>query len=175
MRIAVLSDSHLDQNSIQSNSPIYVRFKQICDLFLKDIDLIIHLGDIQVFEIIEVLSKYGPTEYVKGNVDSDEKIKQSLEVKILESTETIKFPNNFKIAIAHKRVNLYPYVNDQDIRIFLFGHSHIPTIEKNSKGQYWINPGAIKRPAGDKKHPSMALIEISEDGAVSAEIKYYEK
>jgi putative phosphoesterase len=175
MKIAVMSDSHLNHESIQSNSAIFSRFKEICELYLNDVHLIIHLGDIQVFEIIEILSKYGPIEFVKGNVDSDQKIKQSPEVKIIESTETIKLPNNFKIAISHNRVNLYPFVNEQDIRIFLFGHSHIPIIEKNSKGQYWMNPGAIKRPAREIKYPSIGLIEISEDGNVSAEIKYYEK
>ena len=159
--IGVLSDTHLDARSIDENSGMFFRLKKIADKFFKKVDLILHAGDIESIRVIEFLNDYAPTIFVPGNGDIEEPIKKEPEIRIIDKNSISFLPDGLKIAMAHERKKLFSYGSDPSINLFIFGHSHMPSIELYEH-QYWINPGSVKRPCGDIKKTSIAIIEISE-------------
>ncbi|KNF07225.1 phosphoesterase, MJ0936 family [Gottschalkia purinilytica] len=149
MRIVVLSDTH---GSIDNS---ILKISQ-----LKDVDIIIHLGD-NVKDAINLKEKLGiEVIYVKGNCDflgekSDE--------------EKIISLNNKKFFITHG--HLYDVKKDMNkifyrgkelgANVILFGHSHVPTVVKY-EDILLLNPGSPTKPRiGSNK--SIGLIEIKND------------
>ncbi len=171
IKIGAVSDTHLTSQNIKENSGMFSRLKQLADKFFNRVDLIIHAGDIESFEVIRCLQHYAPVVFVPGNVDREDAIINEPEVKILDSKSVKFFPENLKIVISHERKKLFRFGTDPSVNILIFGHSHIPSIEVYDN-QYWINPGSVKRPCGDIAKPSCAVIEITEK--IEAKIEYFD-
>ena len=102
---------------------MFNRLKQIAEKYLNGVDLIIHAGDIESFEVIRFLEQYAPVIFVPGNGDIEEKIVKEPEIKII-SHESVNFlPETIKIAVAHERKKLFRFGTDRSINILIFGHS----------------------------------------------------
>lgn len=152
MRIGVLSDTHLFQDDILEKRPMFQRLTSIVKTAFAEVDEIIHAGDVIVPEVIEFLETMAPVVVVRGNGDFD------VDGDKWDKTLCIQ-REGVKIAVAHQRVDLLPYVNE-GVSVFIFGHSHIPVVEKNADGTIWINPGSIKRPCGPLRKPSVGFLRI---------------
>lgn len=148
---------------------MFVRLKKIADNFFQDVDLVIHAGDIECYEVIRFLEQYAPVIFVPGNGDIESNIIKEPEIKIIDYQLIDFLPENIKIAVAHERKKLFRFGTVPSFNILIFGHSHIPSIEEYDT-QFWINPGSVKRPCGDIKKPSCAIIKISEK--IEARIEY---
>lgn len=132
MLIGLISDTHIPDRAKQLP-------QNVLDAF-KDVDMIIHAGDLTSLDVIEELETIAPVMAVQGNMDRSNGINlpkaKKLEVEGL------------KIGIAHGEV--YPRADTQqlvylakelDVDILVTGHSHQPKIEK-TEGVLLINPGS---------------------------------
>ena len=157
MKYIVISDIH----GIVANLPIIKEKSQDCDK-------IIILGDLYYANFRNRLSPYYNPKYVKellklekdkiicvnGNCDSEEDIKNS-DFPIQEGL--IQISQTPLIYATHG--HLYNDKNwYKENSILLFGHYHIPLIQKKDKCIY-VNPGSISLPKGKEKASYAILTE----------------
>lgn len=139
--IGVISDTH---GQIPSGVP----------QAFKNVDLIIHAGDIGNEAVLDELSKIAPVMAVRGNMDFGNWASQ------LPETEIIKM-GDIVLVVLHivNRLNADP--EKTGYKAVISGHTHRPDVyEKN--GVTFINPGSASYPKFG--HPgSVALIHIKGD------------
>lgn len=163
MLIGIISDTHISkdisfiENFIKTN--------------LKEVDIIIHLGDFIENSVYELLKSTKKFIGVFGNND-DLNIKGALNEKdILEI-------NNIKIGLYHghgmgktSMERAYEKLKDDKVDVIIFGHSHMPLIETKNKILF-INPGS---PCNKRKERWYSYILLKLEGKnISAELKLWE-
>jgi hypothetical protein len=133
IKIGVISDTHDSLNFKES-------LKKAEELF-KDVQLILHAGDIIDFDVIKSLEKIAPVKAVYGNMDKD-KLKGEFPRK-----QVVKV-NNHNIALIHilnKKTNYYQALKkefkNEKIDVAIFGHTHNP-VNEEQKGILFFNPGS---------------------------------
>ena len=135
MRILVISDTHI--STINNN----LDYKILEDI--KSSDICLHAGDFIEYKVFEELSQLTKVYGVCGNMDDDQIKKFLPETQIIEA-------EGIKIALMHGRGSPTKIIhsikstfekNYQDIKIFVFGHSHIP-FDKIINGKIYFNPGS---------------------------------
>ena len=116
-----------------------VSYQKVIDTF-KDVDLILHAGDLTSMEVIEELEKIAPVMAIQGNMDRVNGID-------LPKARVIK-AEDLRIGLVHGEV--YPRADTQqllylarqlDADILVSGHSHQPKIEQ-IEGILLLNPGS---------------------------------
>jgi putative phosphoesterase len=151
MRVGVISDTHV---------PIAARSlpPAVFEVF-KNVDLILHAGDIVDLSVIEELRTIAPVEAVAGNMD--------------DSEAHLKFPLKkilslgvFKVGLIHGKykINVQREMIRKEfdaIDLIVYGHSHTPFWGKVD-GVYFLNPGS---PTDKRYAPynSVALLEVGEE------------
>lgn len=132
MLIGLISDTHIPDRA-------KILPQNVIDAF-KDVDLILHTGDLTSPRVIEELERIAPVMAVQGNMDRVNGIDLP-KAKKLEA-------EGLKIGMVHGEV--YPRADTQqlvylakelDVDILVSGHSHQPKIEKKD-GVLLINPGS---------------------------------
>ena len=132
MLIGLISDTHIPDRA-------KILPQNVIDAF-KDVDLILHAGDLTSPRVIEELERIAPVMAVQGNMDRVNGIDLP-QAKTLEA-------EGLKIGVIHGEV--YPRADTQqlvylakelDVDILVSGHSHQPKIEKTD-GVLLINPGS---------------------------------
>lgn len=152
MRVIVLSDTHIPKRAKELPSELIRELKQA--------DMIIHAGDWQTIEVLDMLKPYGPIEGVHGNVDSELIKQQFPEKKLLEI-------GGFKIGIVHghgqkqttEKRALAAFA-EESLDMLIFGHSHIPV--KKQIDEMWVfNPGS---PTDKRRQPffSFGILELTD-------------
>ncbi len=120
-KIGIISDTHglVRQSVVKS---------------FKGVDLIIHAGDAGGPEVLETLQSITKVHPVRGNVD-DGKWTDGLPV-----TNAVQVGQVF-LYVLHdlNELDLDPAV--AGFNVVIYGHSHIPNIEK-SDGVLFLNPGS---------------------------------
>lgn len=154
IKIGVISDTHISDRS--NDIP-----QKILDAF-KDVDMIIHAGDLVELDVLEKLKKVcSNVKAVWGNMDPEE-VKRALpEKQILEI-------GKYKIAVMHgygapnKLIELLTSVFKNDsVDLIIFGHAHYGVNEKRDNILFF-NPGS----ATDKifaAYNSFGIIEINDE------------
>ena len=137
----------------------------------RDIDRIIHLGDVERdVEELEVLYRY-PIDYVRGNCDytsyaPDYKILEFFGVRILMT-------HGHLYDVKWEYDSIIKAGKNNKVDIILFGHTHV-SMHKNIDNITLINPGSISLPR-DGKGYSFGILEIEENGKFHITIKKMEK
>lgn len=143
MKFVIVSDSHGDISSLKEIAMLH-----------SDADRYIHVGDSERTPL-----EISPFISVKGNCDY-----------------LTNYPNQLiidtpigKMMIRHK-----PYIEDYEIenhniKIYVYGHTHHKHFEKIN-GVYYINPGSITRPRDCSKGSYIILEIINND--IKVEFKY---
>ena len=130
IRVGVLSDTHIPKAALDLPEAVYKE--------LKNIDLILHAGDLIEQSVLEKLEKIAPTHAVHGNMDTHE-LKSCLPQK-----DIIKI-NGFRIGLIHgygPPTKLVGAISKEFTRVdaIVFGHSHTPVNEVIGKTLFF-NPG----------------------------------
>jgi putative phosphoesterase len=130
----------------------------VFDVF-KDVDQILHAGDIGDPSVITELETIAPVSAIYGNIDTwpivsryplSQTVKfQSYSFYLIHEVHSIKY---FRFELFKK--NLKP-------DIVVYGHTHIPAHEYY-QDVLFINPGSASRPKLSKKG-SLAKIELTKD------------
>jgi putative phosphoesterase len=129
----------------------------------KNVDLILHAGDIGRPEILQALRKIAPTVSVRGNNDMGEWAKRVPHLKTVQVEDV-------SILMLHDLKEL-PDSRSRQVQVVVSGHSHRPFIER-SGGILFLNPGS----AGPRRFSlpiSVARLKIdgSRAGAQLVEIR----
>lgn len=135
----------------------------------KEVDHIIHAGDILDLKVIHTLEKLAPVTAVAGNVDSREIFERFGEKKILPF-------DSFRFGIFHGHGKKGKTM-DRAIEAFeenlvdciIFGHSHIPYCGYHGN-TLLFNPGS---PTDKRRNPyySFGIIEVTK--SLSPELIYF--
>jgi len=136
--IGVLSDTHGKLPS------------PVMELF-KNVDLIIHAGDIDSADVLERLKSIAPTVAVRGNMDSGKWTGS------LKETETIRI-GEVVVFVRHNPHGTGMIPASADVNVVIYGHTHQSSIE-SQEGILFLNPGS----AGQRRHGnplSVALLYI---------------
>jgi putative phosphoesterase len=156
MKVGVLSDTHMP--ALVTALPAIV-----FELF-KDVDLILHAGDIVELSVLEELKTIAPVEAVAGNMDGPEVHAQLPSKKIITL-------GRYTVGLIHGkyRIDVQKEMirkEFDDVDVIVYGHSHTPFWGKVN-GVYMLNPGSPT----DKRHApynSVAILEAG--GELKAEI-----
>lgn len=161
MKILIISDSHgMDKN-----------LKYVINK-VKPIDMLIHLGDFNGnYDYIAQLAEC-PVEAVCGNNDffcdiEDEKLINIADKKVFMS-------HGHKYGVSYSPDRIKSIGMGQDVDIIMFGHTHIPLIDKTS-GVWTINPGSISLPRQANRLPTYIIMDVDNYGDVHFTLKYIKK
>jgi uncharacterized protein len=150
MIVGVLSDTHIP-STVQSLPPV------IFDIF-KDVELILHAGDIVELSVLDELRALAPVEAVAGNMDDSEVLARLPQKKILTL-------DRYRVGLIHGKYKID--VQKEMIRkefdsvdLIVYGHSHTP-FWGQIDGLYFLNPGS-PTDALHAPYNSVAVLEIGD-------------
>ena len=158
MRLAIISDTHLPRGA-RALPPA-------CVEQLRAADLILHAGDFMELAVLEDLQALGPTVCaVRGNVDSAE-LQARLPLTRVVAAEGVKIAMVHDAGPSDRRLErLRRRFPDADAVVF--GHSHIPLLERDA-GFTIFNPGSPTERRRAPQH-TMGLATV-DHGAVTFRI-----
>lgn len=151
MLIAVISDSHNNDRAI----------KEVRN-YIKDADVLLFLGDGEN-DIANITKEFNGDVYsVSGNCDF---LGKSPNERIIElEGKRIFMCHGHAYNVKYGYDNIYYRGLSLGVDIVLFGHSHIPIVEKHKEISL-MNPGSISHGAYMAKR-SLGYIEIKEGKVV---------
>lgn len=132
MLIGLISDTHIPDRMKELPEKVFEAF--------KDVEMILHAGDVTSQEVIEKLEEIAPVTAIQGNTDRI--------VGLDLPKTTVVEAEELKIGVIHGEV--YPRADTQqlhylakqlDVDILVSGHSHQPKVEK-VEDVLLINPGS---------------------------------
>ena len=158
--IGLISDTHITDRAREIPQKVKEAF--------KDVDLILHAGDLTSLPVIEELEKIAPVMAIQGNMDRVNGIDLP-KARVIQAED-------LRIGLVHGEV--YPRADTQQLLylarqleadILVSGHSHQPKIEQ-VEGVLLLNPGSpiVPRLADrtvmllkiDKKEVDVELVKI---------------
>jgi uncharacterized protein len=153
-RIAVISDTHMPKKADA--------LPEACVTHLAAAELIIHAGDLSDMATLDELRSNGPPVVaVHGNIE-EPAVREAL-----PATAQVEV-NGLAIGIIH---NGGPAAGRLDrlrrrfpgAGLVIFGHSHIPLLQRAPDGFAILNPGS---PTDRRRQPrhTMAVVEVTIDG-----------
>lgn len=132
-KVGVMSDSH------------GIVPKQIYSFF-KDVDVILHAGDIGSVEVLNELRNFKKTIAVYGNCDDRymaDDVKSLLKVEIEDVKILMTHIGGYP---KHYERNLIPIFKEEKPQLFICGHSHILRVLYDKEFNFLlVNPGACGR------------------------------
>lgn len=157
MLIGVISDTHIPERASEIPENVFETF--------KDVELILHAGDLVTLSVRDKLENLAPTICVQGNMDRYARLKlPEREVMDLEG---------IKIGLNHGEV--YPRGDTQQlsyiamemgVEVLITGHTHWSFIHELDE-ILLLNPGSPTVPR--LSDPTVMLMEL-EDGKLDAKI-----
>jgi len=157
MLIGLIADTHVPYR--RQNIP-----RAVFDAF-RDVDLILHAGDINVPEVLVLLSIIAPVEAIAGNGDDGELAATLGYSKLLQL-------GGFAVGLTHghlgsaKNTPQRALTSIPEADIIVFGHSHVPLIEQRGM-TLLVNPGS---PTDKRRQPYFSVGLLSLDTTARAEI-----
>lgn len=164
MKYGIISDTHItlkdDSEKIKS---ITIQLQKI----FKDVDEILHAGDVNEPFFLNDLKKIAPVKCVAGEEDIIENLEKYIKFSI----------GNFNIGMIHETPdNLEEFVTKEGIQILITGHTHVHLIENKPYNVLILNPGSVMYPKappevkGFKKpiaRSSVITLNIDENDVIS--------
>jgi uncharacterized protein len=132
---------------------------------LRDVDLIIHAGDIGSREVVDGLQDIAPTYAIRGNIDT---AAWGAEFPVTRVVET----GDCRCFVVHDVADLGPAPTNAGFAAVIYGHSHRPVIAIRD-GVVFLNPGsagprrfslpvtlARMRVSGRDLHPEIVHLDV---------------
>lgn len=152
-KILVVSDSHGNHTNLRKAIEVFgPRGEQL--------EMLIHLGDLQCS--LENLQKLVscPIEAVKGNCDIFGNLPITKLITI--GKETVLLTHGHRYECKWSTTPMKELAKANGAGVVLFGHTHIPLID-NSPDVKMMNPGSISEPRQEGRRPTYLVITIEED------------
>lgn len=151
--VGLISDTHIPKKA-------YAIPKKVLEVF-KNVDYIVHAGDIVDLSVIDELEQIAPVLAVQGNmdgVDIGNALPKLNSLKVFDCK--IGVMHDPDIAFGFNKIR--ELVREHNFNIFVYGHTHIADIKWEDKTLY-INPGSATIPSSPMGKTSIALLKISRD------------
>lgn len=149
MLIGLISDTHIPDRMKELPEKVFEAF--------KDVEMILHAGDVTSQEVIEKLEEIAPVTAIQGNTDRIVGLDLP-KTAVVEAEE-------LKIGVIHGEVypradtqQLHYFAKQLDVDILVSGHSHQPKVEK-VEDVLLINPGSPTVPRLADK--TIMILEIN--------------
>lgn len=163
MKLGILSDTH-------------AYFHPALEEYLRDVDLILHAGDLGTPDVLDRLEDIAPVKAVYGNVDGAAVRRRTVEHLRIE-LEGLAFwmthiggrPGRWDRAVVSE-------IRRDPPDVFICGHSHILRIERvrDLGNMLYINPGAAGR-QGLHQVKTCVRLEIEDGAAKQAEVVHLDE
>lgn len=174
MLIGLLSDTHIAFRS----QVLPTQVKRAFD----GVDLILHMGDVWIPDILDELETVAPVLAARGDDDMDEDFGGDSR---MEKRQVLRFDGitlwamhikpRYGLIVPDDRLNSYggilrksPYLAEQETEdrpdVVAFGHSHFAEIE-NYKGVLLVNPGSPTMPSYIPKLGTVGLLSVNDGNA----------
>lgn len=159
MRVGLIADTHMP-GTIESLWP------QVYEGF-KDVDCILHAGDLHVVAVIEELEGIAPTFVCTGNGDLDVEHHKLQEQWVGELAGVNvglvhKFPTPRRADEARLQKKISKIFADADPQVVIYGHTHLAEVHAVG-GRIYINPGSPTLPNNQStRHGTIGFMEISQ-------------
>jgi putative phosphoesterase len=154
--IGLISDTHIPKRAACLPSRVFEIF--------KNVDFIIHAGDLVELSVIDELEQIAPVLAVHGNMDCAEACEG---LPVLDSLKVF----DWKIGVMHDpgilrgMEEMIQAAKQYGFNVFVYGHTHNARIKWEEKTLY-INPGSPTDPASLINKPSVGLLKITKDTIV---------
>lgn len=173
MRIAVVSDTHLPRFGRELPRALRLALRAARP------DLIVHCGDFTSPDVPALFERFAPLEGVAGNNDGPELVARFGRSRVLDV-------DGIRIGLTHGDLGTGRSTPERAARTFapeavdliVFGHSHIPLVDRLPDGRWLVNPGS---PTDRRRQPrySWAVVEIAGTGdghapIVSPTLRYFD-
>ena len=157
-KILVVSDTHgHDEN-----------FYKVLELE-EPLDAIIHCGDFEGSEGRFALAADCPVYFVAGNNDFFSDLGRELEFRLGMHKCFLTHGHHYLVSMDLENIRAEASARGADM--VFFGHTHKP-VAKVLGGVYLFNPGSLSYPRQEGRRPSYLILELSDNGDVSWEIRY---
>jgi putative phosphoesterase len=154
--IGLISDTHIPNRA--GNVP-----QKVFEIF-KNVDFIIHAGDLVELAVIDELEQAAPVLAVHGNMDTPEVCNAFPALNSLKIFDwkigVMHDPN-----ILHGTEEMEQLAKQYGFNVFVYGHTHSSRIKWEEKILY-INPGSPTDPGSLTNKPSVALLKVTKDKIV---------
>lgn len=160
MRIGLIADTHIPADA--EMIPPHVKYA------FKDIDLILHGGDIYCPEVLDELETMAPVLAARGNGDGD--FPEDHRLKDVHILDVAGFRLGVTHGILYPEIPTYPLEEIMErefggpVDILVFGDTHVALAERY-KGVLLVNPGSPTVPNGLFKLGTVGLLEVIEGEA----------
>lgn len=124
---------------------------------LEGADVILHAGDIVAVDVLRELSGWAPVHAVLGNNDLDPALSALPErrVEVLDDVRVgMVHDSGARTGRAGRLRRWFP-----DADVVVFGHSHVPCLERGIDAQLLVNPGSPTQRRAQPAH-TVALLEF---------------
>lgn len=158
MKVLIVSDTHRNEDNL-----IEVLDKE------KNLDLLIHCGDVEGAE--DEIEHYAgcKTVFVAGNNDFFSRLPREMELQVEGMKVWVTHGHNYYVNTNPEYIRKEARIRNMDI--VLYGHTHRPVIEKK-EDLIVINPGSLTYPRQEGRRPSYAVLELVEREVQRLEIVY---
>ena len=169
LRIGVVSDTHLPRFGRALPRAL------LAGLTDARVDRILHLGDWTSELAWDLLAAVAPVDGVAGNNDPPTLADRLGVVKVIET-------DGVRLGLTHGHLGSgrttrerarSTFPAEPGLAAILFGHSHIPLVERCPDGPWLINPGS---PTDKRRQPryTWALLTVERGAIVDAELRAYD-
>ncbi len=158
MKILIVSDTHRKEDN----------FEKVLNIE-KNIDMLIHLGDVEGSEDYIRSIVACPCYMVAGNNDYFSMLNRELKIKIGDYNVLLTHGHHYYVSLGYETIASEAIAQGMDI--VMFGHTHKPLIDIQEEITL-INPGSLTYPRQEGKRPSYIVMELDDDGHIWYEIKY---
>ena len=158
MKILIVSDTH--------------RYHKYYDKIFEieeNIDLLIHLGDLEGGEYYIEQTAGCPVHMVAGNNDMFTQLPMEKEFMLGNKRVFITHGHYYHVSAGYERIWQEAYRRKADI--VMFGHIHRP-VQQEKNGILLLNPGSISYPRQQGRQGTYMIMEINADNEVNVELKY---
>jgi putative phosphoesterase len=156
--LAIIADTHMPRGGR--------RLPDACIERLRAAELIVHAGDLVQLSVLRGLEALGPVIAIHGNVDD-------AEVRSLLPEQRQFEVDGVRIGLVHDAGQARGRVERMRARFaqvdaVIFGHSHLPLLERSADGFQIFNPGS---PTERRRAPRRTMgLARAEGGAISFEL-----
>lgn len=158
MRILIVSDTH------RKNENYLALLKK-----WKNVDMVIHCGDVEGSEYVISESAQCPVYMVSGNNDFFSGLPREQEISIGKYKVWVTHGHHYLVSMGPERI--MQEAEARGIDIVMFGHTHRPMLIQED-GVIALNPGSLSYPRQEGHRPSYAIMELDKNGEAHFTLSY---
>lgn len=158
MRILIVSDTH---GSLRNFDTVIEREKEI--------DMLLHLGDVEGDDDYMEAVLNCPVHIVGGNNDFFSRLPNEIEIRIGKYKVFLTHGHGYYVSMDTRRLKQAARARGADI--VMYGHTHRPDMDLEDDVKV-INPGSLSYPRQSGRKATYVIMEIGESGNAEFHLKY---